>query len=36
MEYNRWGVSDLGHPSNGGFVFGSFRIYLEGQNSAEG
>jgi hypothetical protein len=31
-----WGVSDSGHPSDGGFVFGSFRMCLEGRNSAEG
>ena len=25
-----WGVSNSGHPSDSGFVFGSFQIYLEG------
>ena len=31
-----WCVCDSGHSSNGRFVFGSFRICLEGQNSVEG
>lgn len=31
-----WGVTDSGHPSDGGFVFGTFNICLEGRNSAEG
>ncbi|KAF8587596.1 hypothetical protein K439DRAFT_811587 [Ramaria rubella] len=31
-----WGVSDSGHPSDGGFVFGSFRVCLAGRDSAAG
>lgn len=31
-----WGVSDDGTPSDGGFVFGNFRMCLRGRNSAEG
>lgn len=31
-----WGVSDSGHPSDGGFVFGSFRACLSGRDSSNG
>lgn len=31
-----WGVSDSGHPSDGGFVFGSFRTCLSGRDSSDG
>jgi hypothetical protein len=31
-----WGVSDLGTPSDGGFVFGSFTICIDGRDSAAG
>ncbi|KAF8526092.1 hypothetical protein JB92DRAFT_2873302 [Gautieria morchelliformis] len=31
-----WGVSDMGTPSDGGFVFGSFKICIEGRDSAAG
>ncbi|KIJ53433.1 hypothetical protein M422DRAFT_42583 [Sphaerobolus stellatus SS14] len=32
----RWGVTDKGTPSDGGFVFGTFKMCLLGRVSAEG
>lgn len=32
----RWGVTDNGTPSDGGFVFGTFKMCLQGRSSAEG
>ena len=31
-----WGISDSGHPCDSGFVFGSFKVSLNGRDSAQG